>query len=54
MRKRILEYFQMSLLGIGVASLGTFNIFEPKIETLIYGGSSLMLGLLFTLINWEK
>lgn len=51
MRKRILDYIQISMQGIGIASLGTLNIFEPKIETVILGTGSLLIGLAIAVIN---
>lgn len=42
---------QLSMQGIGIASLGTLSIFEQKIETLIYGIGSLIIGLAITYIN---
>ena len=51
MKKRILNYLQLSLQGVGIAALGTLNIFEPKVETLIFGGTSLICGLLIAIAN---
>lgn len=53
MKKRILDYMQLTLQGIGIASLGTLNIFEPKIETIILGCGSVILGLLIAIVNGE-
>ena len=53
MIKRILNYIQLSLQGVGVAALGTLNIYEPKKETLIFGGLSLLGGLLIAALNKE-
>lgn len=51
MKKRILDYLQLSMQGIGIASLGTLNIFEPKVETMILGMGSLLLGLVIAIYN---
>lgn len=51
MKKRILDYLQLSLQGIGIASLGTMNILEPRMEILMLGGSSIMLGLILAVFN---
>lgn len=51
MRKRILDYTQLSMQGIGIASLGTLNIFEPKMETLLLGVGSLVIGLAIATIK---
>ena len=51
MRNKILDYLQLSLQGIGIASLGTLSIFEPKLETVLYGGLSFILGLLIAMIK---
>lgn len=51
MKKRILDYMQLAMQGIGIASLGTLNIYEPKEETIIFGGVSLCLGLLIAFFN---
>jgi hypothetical protein len=51
LKKRILNYLQLSLQGVGIAALGTLNIFEPKVETLIFGGTSLICGLLIAIAN---
>ena len=50
MRKRVLGYLQLSLQGIGIASLGTMNVFEPRPEVLLLGGTSLILGLIIACI----
>lgn len=42
---------QLSMQGIGIASLGTMNIFEPRAEILILGVSSLVIGLIMAVIN---
>lgn len=42
---------QLTLQGIGIASLGTLNIFEPRFETLLLGCSSILLGLIIAFIN---
>lgn len=54
MKKRILDYLQLSLQGIGIASLGTLNIFQPKVETLVLGVGSLFFGLLITIFNKDE
>lgn len=54
MKKRILNYLQLSMQGIGIASLGTLSIFEPKIETLLFGGICIIFGLLIAIFNKEK
>ncbi len=51
MIKRILNYIQLSLQGVGIAALGTLNIYEPRTETLIFGGLSLLGGLLVAALN---
>lgn len=51
MKKRILDYLQLSMQGIGIASLGTLNIFEPKVETMVLGMGSLLLGLVIAIYN---
>lgn len=51
MKKRILDYMQLCLQGIGIASLGTLNIFEPKLETIILGCGSMVIGLLIVIVN---
>lgn len=51
MKKRILDYIQLTLQGIGIASLGTLNIFEPKMETIILGCGSMLIGLMVTIVN---
>lgn len=51
MKKRILDYIQFSLQGVAIASLGTLSIFEPKLETMLYGGMCLLLGLGITIIK---
>ena len=51
MNKRILDYVQLSLQGTGIACLGTLCIFEPKIETLIFGGGCMFLGLIVAILN---
>lgn len=54
MKKRILNYMQLTLQGIGIASLGTLNIFEPKLETIILGCGCIILGLITSMVNKEK
>ena len=54
MKKRILDYMQLTFQGIGIASLGTLNIFEPRVETLIFGVGSLAFGVAVAIINREK
>lgn len=49
--KRILTYLQFSLQGTGVAALGTLNIYEPKAETLIFGGVCIICGLIIAIVN---
>ena len=51
MRKRILDYEQLSLQGTGLACLGTLSIFEPKTETLVFGGGCMVLGLIVAILN---
>ena len=51
MKKRILDYMQLTFQGIGIASLGTLNIFEPKFETLLLGVGSLAFGVIVAVIN---
>lgn len=51
MKKRVLDYLQLSLQGVGIASLGTLSIFEPKLETILFGGMCMLLGLGIVLIN---
>lgn len=51
MKKRILDYLQLSLQGVGIASLGTLSIFEPKPETMLFGGMCLLLGLGIAMIK---
>lgn len=51
MKKRVLDYLQLALQGTGIASLGTLSIFEPKIETVIYGCMCLALGLIIAILN---
>lgn len=51
MKKRVLDYLQLSLQGVGIASLGTLSIFEPKLETILFGGMCIFLGLGITIIN---
>lgn len=41
MKKRILDYLQLSLQGTGIASLGTLSIVEPKFETVLFGSMRL-------------
>ena len=53
MKKRILTYLQFSLQGTGVAALGTLNIYEPKAETLIFGGVCIICGLIIAIVNKE-
>lgn len=53
MKKRILTYLQFSLQGTGVAALGTLNIYEPKAETLIFGGVCIICGLVIAIVNKE-
>lgn len=53
MKKRILDYLQLSLQGTGIAALGTLNIFEPKQETLIFGGICILCGLIIAVFNKE-
>ena len=53
MKKRILDYLQLSLQGTGLAALGTLNIFEPKRETLIFGGVCVLCGLVIAIFNKE-
>lgn len=50
-KKRILDYLQLTLQGTGIASLGTLSIFEPKFETVLYGGMCLLMGLIIAAIN---
>lgn len=45
MKKRFLDYMQLSFQGIAIASLGTLSIMEPKTETLVYGLGCLFFGL---------
>lgn len=54
MKKRILDYIQLSLQGTGIASLGTLSIFEPKFETVFFGGMCLIGGLIIAILNKEK
>lgn len=54
MKKRILDYMQLAMQGIGIASLGTLNIFDPKPETVVLGSVSLCMGLLIAVFNKEK
>ena len=51
--KRVVKYIQLSPQGVGIAALGTLNIHEPKPETLISGGLSLLGGLLILVLNKE-
>lgn len=51
MKKRILDYLQLSLQGTGIATLGTLSIFEPKLETVLFGGMCLIGGLLIAIRN---
>lgn len=51
MKKRVLDYLQLSLQGVGIASLGTLSIFEPKLETMLFGGMCMLLGLVIALFN---
>lgn len=51
MKKRILDYIQLSLQGTGIAALGTLSIFEPKFETVIFGGMCILGGLLIAIKN---
>ncbi|MBQ7456662.1 MAG: hypothetical protein IJS54_03535 [Desulfovibrio sp.] len=53
MKKRILDYLQLSLQGTGLTALGTLNIFEPKLETLIFGGACVLCGLIIAISNKE-
>ena len=53
MKKRILTYLQYTLHGSGVASLGTLNIYDPKSETLIFGGLCIICGLIILVFNKE-
>ena len=53
MKKRVLTYLQFSLQGTGVAALGTLNIYEPKAETLIFGGVCIICGLIIAIVNKE-
>lgn len=52
-KKRVLDYLQLTLQGTGLAALGTLNIFEPKAETLIFGGVCALGGLLIAIFNKE-
>lgn len=54
MIKRILDYLQLSLQGIGIASLGTLSIFAPKTDTIIYGSLCLFCGLIIAFFNRSK
>ncbi len=54
MRKRFFNYIQLSLQGTGIAALGTLSIFEPKLETVLFGGMCLLLGLGVALLNKEN
>ncbi len=40
--------------GIGIASLGTLNIFKPRFETMVLGIGSLIIGLGIVVINQEE
>lgn len=51
MKKRFLEYMQLSFQGIAIASLGTLSIMEPKTETLVYGMGCLFFGLAIAIIK---
>lgn len=53
MIQRMLNYIQLSLQGVGIAALGTLHISEPKQETLVFGGISLLGGLLIAALNKE-
>ncbi|WP_165073078.1 hypothetical protein [Desulfovibrio sp. ZJ200] len=53
MKKRILDYLQLSLQGTGIAALGTLNIFEPKQETLVFGCVCVLCGLIIAVFNKE-
>ena len=53
MKQRILNYLQLSLQGTGIAALGTLNIYEPKLETLLFGGVCIICGLIIAITNKE-
>lgn len=54
MKKRILAYMQLAFQGIGIATLGTLNVFEPKPETIILGFGCVTLGLATAITNRVK
>lgn len=51
MKKQIFDYVQLSLQGTGMAALGTLSIFEPRLETVLFGGICILLGLGVAFVN---